>query len=72
MPTITTKNYECTRCGHVEPKTTNHYGPTWSWGRSNTCPKCPPWAKYPEFGGHTDWKCIETPPEPVDEPTNVT
>jgi hypothetical protein len=23
------------------------------------CPRCPPHAKYPEFGGQTIWECIE-------------
>ncbi len=40
--------------------TTNaNYGPTWSYDRVNTCPACPPWAKYSQFGGQTTWKCIE-------------
>ena len=52
------KQYRCTRCGHVANIVTNHYGPTWSWGHVNCCPECPPWAKYPEFGGATIWECI--------------
>jgi len=55
---ITSKEYECERCGHKTTQSTNHYGPIWSHGRYNTCPSCPPWAKYPEFGGSTVWKCI--------------
>jgi len=60
---ITSKKYKCDRCGHIEEKSTNHYGDTWSSGRFNTCPQCPPWAKYPEFGGATTWTCLEEPPE---------
>lgn len=55
------KKYSCERCGHITTQKTNHYGNTWSFGHFNACPKCPPWAKYPEFGGRTIWKCIETP-----------
>lgn len=58
----TAKRYKCDRCGHVTTQTTNHYGPTWSWGRVNACPQCPPWAKYPEFGGQTTWTCLEEEP----------
>lgn len=58
----TPKTYKCRRCGHETTQTTNHYGSTWSFGRMNTCPKCPPWAKYPEFGGSTIWDCCERDP----------
>lgn len=58
---ISTKSYRCQRCGHITQQETNHYGATWSFGRSNTCPKCPPWAKYPEFGGGTIWECTQVP-----------
>lgn len=54
------KRYACTRCGHITTMTTNHYDDTWSWGRHNTCPSCPPHAKYPEFGGQTVWRCLDT------------
>ena len=57
MP-ITEKSYQCDVCGHVIKQNTNHYGPTYSWGHVNTCPKCPPYQKYPEFGGQTTWTCI--------------
>ncbi len=57
--TITIKRYACNRCGHVERQSTNHHGSTWSWGRINTCPVCPPWAKYSEFGGRTVWTCLD-------------
>jgi ribosomal protein S27AE len=60
---ITPKRYKCKRCGHETVQSTNHYGNTWSCGHFNTCPKCPPWAKYAEFGGSTVWICQE--PEPV-------
>ena len=56
----TAKSYKCKRCGHVTTQTTNHYGETYSLGRFNTCPNCPPWAKYAEFGGSTVWECIES------------
>ena len=55
------KKYRCRRCGHVAEQTTNHWGPTWSWGRVNACPECPPWAKYPEYGGQTVWDCVDEP-----------
>ena len=58
----TRKRYRCRRCGHVTEQVTNHYGPTWSIGRYNVCPQCPPWAKYPEFGSKTDWDCLDVPP----------
>jgi hypothetical protein len=61
MPKITAKLYRCTECGHVTVQSTNHHGPTWSWGRVNTCPECPPFKKYPEFGGATTWECVEQP-----------
>ena len=56
---ITPKLYKCKRCGHEQKISTNHYGECYSWGRVNACPKCPPWAKYSEFGGSTSWICIE-------------
>lgn len=62
----TEKKYKCRRCGHVTKQTTNHYGATWSWGHVNCCPTCPPWAKYPEYGGQTIWDCLETSPVPED------
>lgn len=55
----TSKEYRCKRCGHVQRITTNHYGECYSLGHYNCCPSCPPWAKYPEFGGATTWECIE-------------
>lgn len=60
-PRATEKAYACKRCGFVSKQVTNHYGDTWSFGRVNTCPKCPPWAKYPEFGGRTVWECQDKP-----------
>ena len=59
MGKLTYKKYACTRCGKVVSQRTNHYGKTWSFGRVNTCPDCPPWAKYSEFGGGTVWVCLE-------------
>lgn len=60
MSTITHKRYKCKRCGYVGTQATNHYGETYSWGHYNACPNCPPYAKYPEFGGLTIWQCLET------------
>lgn len=68
---ITNKKYRCDRCGRVVEQATNHYGPTWSFGRYNVCPDCPPWAKYPEFGGGTLWLCIDAPPLAVDKTETV-
>ena len=61
MPEITRKKYRCKRCGHVVEQSTNHYGQTYSFGHYNCCPACPPWAKYPEYGGLTVWECCEKP-----------
>lgn len=61
MP-ITFKKYACKRCGHEKLIDTNHYGKCWSLNRYNTCPKCPPWAKYPEYGGQTIWECLTEEP----------
>jgi hypothetical protein len=74
---FTVKKYRCDRCGHVVEQSTNHFGKTWSCGRSGVCPACPPWAKYSEFGGQTTWTCIEKPVEQMGEcmecgdPTNA-
>lgn len=57
------KLYECKECGHQEQIETNHYGSCWSVDHFNTCKKCPPFKKYPEFGGKTIWICQETDPE---------
>ena len=65
MATITSKRYKCRRCGHEAQQSTNHYGPTWSTGHFNTCPKCPPWAKYSEYGGQTVWDCMDAMPVPA-------
>lgn len=56
---ISSKKYKCDKCGHIVSQSTNHYGPTWSFGKYNTCPVCPPHAKYPWFGGFTTWTCLE-------------
>ncbi len=56
---ISEKKYHCIRCGYIKKQITNHYGQTYSMGTHNACPKCPPWAKYPEFGGSTIWECVE-------------
>lgn len=59
---ITKKLYECSRCGHQQMQTTNHYGPTFSLGRYSVCPHCPPFAKYPEYNSRTMWVCMEKDP----------
>jgi len=59
-PTVE-KRYKCDRCGYISKQSTNTFEPTWSWDRVNVCPNCPPWAKYPQFGGQTTWTCIDTP-----------
>tara|TARA_Y100000361_G_C11046934_1_gene283027 strand:- start:272 stop:475 length:204 start_codon:yes stop_codon:yes gene_type:complete len=55
---IQTRDYECSECGFVTTQSTNHTGSTWSWGHFNTCPKCPPYKKYPEYGGKTLWNYL--------------
>ncbi len=60
---VTSKRYQCNRCGFIMAQSTNHFQPTWSSGHMNVCPKCPPWAKYPEFGGSTTWTCLDKPEE---------
>lgn len=62
------KRYRCTRCGHVQMIQTNHYGACWSYDHYNCCPECPPFAKYPEYGGRTVWECLD---EPMKETANV-
>lgn len=49
------KPYKCKECGHEKQLDTNHYGECYSFGRYNTCPKCPPYKKYSEYGGSTTW-----------------
>ena len=67
----TPKRYACTRCGHETVQTTNHQGNTWSLDHFNCCPKCPPYAKYPEFGGQTIWKYVGEVPADSGEPPHV-
>jgi hypothetical protein len=55
---ITAKKYRCTKCGCITIQNTNHNGSTWSSGHWNCCPQCPPYAKYPEFGGQTLWEYV--------------
>ena len=59
---VTAKQYRCKACGHVSIQTTNHWDKTWSFGHFNTCTQCPPYKKYPEFGGQTVWECMEQAP----------
>lgn len=56
---IAPREYACSRCGTVTTLTTNHNGESYSVGRYNCCPNCPPYAKYPEFGSLTRWLCVE-------------
>ena len=69
---VTVKRYRCKRCGHEQEISTNHYGECYSWGHVNTCPACPPWAKYSEFGGSTTWECVTPCPPDMDKPKNWT
>ena len=66
MAVITTKKFNCSKCGYETSMATNHEGNTWSWGRVNCCPKCPPYDKYPEFAGSTTW-VIQTKKEENNE-----
>lgn len=59
---VAPKRYACKRCGHEVTLETNSYQPVVSYGHYNSCPKCPPWAKYPEFGGQTVWMPLENDP----------
>jgi len=70
MPKIKFKKYKCKKCGFEKEIDTNHYGECYSWGRVNCCPECPPYAKYPEFGGSTTWICMEDPPDGEKIPEN--
>ena len=65
MAKITFKRYQCDKCGHIKKIDTNHFGPCWSLDRFNTCPECPPYAKYPEFGGLTLWNCLDKAEEKI-------
>ena len=60
---MTVKKYKCSECGHVEKHDTNHWGEFYSLGHLYACPKCPPYKKYPEFGGSTTWVIAEPIPE---------
>jgi len=51
------KKYKCRECGHETQHQTNHWGPTYSWGRVDVCPHCPPYKR------PTTWDCMETPPD---------
>jgi DNA-directed RNA polymerase subunit RPC12/RpoP len=62
MSKITNKKYKCTQCNYETTQATNHYGSTWSMGTYSACPKCPPFKKYPEYGGKTIWECMEKEP----------
>jgi len=55
--------YESSDCGHQQTQKTNHESQTYSWGRVNVCPKCPPYKKYPKFGGTTVWEFVGYPSE---------
>lgn len=66
--TITPKRYACAECGTVTIQHTNHFGQTWSLGRYNICPKCPPYKKLPEYGGQTVWTCLEQQPVALETP----
>lgn len=63
---ISSKRYACAECGHVVEQSTNHYGQTYSWGRVNVCPNCPPWKR------PNTWNCLEPLPEGMERPENWT
>lgn len=67
---VRSKTYRCKRCGHEQQIKTNHFGECYSMGHFSCCPACPPWAKYPEFGGSTTWICVEPCPAEMDKPAN--
>lgn len=48
------KRYQCTRCGHEQVETTNHWGEFY-----DRCPNCS-W-KHP-MDAVVTWKCLEQPP----------
>lgn len=54
------KRYACDYCGHVTRQTTNHHGTTWSFGRTNHCPRCG-WKRPADYGGRTTWTCLDAP-----------
>ena len=58
MPMQTEKIMRCRKCGCESKQVTNHQGSTWSLGHFNCCPQCPPYEKYPEFGGRTIWDYV--------------
>lgn len=60
---IRNRIYKCRACGFEQEQETNHTGNTYSWGRYSTCPKCPPFRKYPEYGGSTVWEYVREIPE---------
>ena len=59
---LSVKKYRCKECGHEEQHSTNHWGETYSWGTSSTCPKCPPYKR------PNTWVCCEEPPEGFGKP----
>ena len=65
MPTIKRRIYECSQCGYRVEQKTNHRGKTYSVGAVNVCPKCPPYKKYPEYGGMTEWLYVKDSDIPI-------
>lgn len=65
MTKLSYKLYKCKECGHTTSMQTNHFGNTWSAGKMNTCEKCPPHKKYPEYDGQTIWECVYKPNTPI-------
>jgi len=59
MEGSTVKKYKCNHCGHVKEIETNHFGKVYSIGAFGVCPKCPPFRKYPQYGGSTIWVYVE-------------
>lgn len=60
---ITEKEYACETCGFTQLQKTNHYSNTYSFGNFSVCPVCPPFEKYPQYGGQTVWVCQEEKPK---------
>jgi DNA-directed RNA polymerase subunit RPC12/RpoP len=51
--------YRCSQCKTETTLKTNHTGEVYSQGsRFLSCPSCPPWRKYAEFGGMTVWQYV--------------
>lgn len=59
---VRAKKYKCKECGHETTQSTNHYGETYSLGRVNICPNCPPYKR------PNTWECLEPVPPEMKQP----